>query len=39
LNLKIISAVLRIDNQPFAAAQKWLVKINNHEFNGGTASP
>jgi hypothetical protein len=39
LNLKIIQAVQRMDNTPFAAQQKWLVKINNHEFSGGTTSP
>lgn len=39
LNLKIVSAVLRIDNTPFTAFQKWLVKINNHEYSGGTTSP
>ncbi len=38
LNLKILGLVQRIDNQ-FGAFQKWLVKINNHEFSGGTASP
>lgn len=38
LNLKIIQLIQRIDNQ-FGAFQKWLVKINNHEFSGGTASP
>ena len=38
LSLKIIQAVLRGDNQPFTASQKWLVRINNHEFNAGTAS-
>lgn len=39
LNLKIISAIQRIDNTFAAANQKWLVKINNHEFSGGTTSP
>ena len=36
LNLKIIGLVKRIDNAVGAYA-KWLVKINNHEFSGGTA--
>jgi hypothetical protein len=39
LNLKIISAVQRLDNTPFAQYQKWIVTINNHEFSGGTTSP
>lgn len=39
LNLKILQAVQRVDNTPFAANQKWQVKLNNHEFSGGTTSP
>jgi hypothetical protein len=39
LNLKILSAALRIDNTPFTALQKWWVSINNHEFSTGTTSP
>lgn len=39
LNLKILQAVQRPDNQPFVAFQKWLVTLNNHEFSGGTTSP
>lgn len=39
LNLKIIQGVNRLDNTLYAANQRWLVKINNHEFSGGTASP
>lgn len=38
LNLKIMQLVQRPDNA-FGAFQKWLVKINNHEFSAGTASP
>ena len=38
LNLKILGLAQRIDNQ-FGPFQKWKVKINNHEFSGGTASP
>lgn len=38
LNLKIISAVQRMDNTPFTQYQKWDVLINNHEFSAGTAS-
>lgn len=36
LNLKVLQAVQRSDNQPFAASQKLLVTINNHDFSGGT---
>lgn len=36
LNMKILGLVQRADNEVGAAA-KWLVKINNHEFNSGTA--
>ena len=36
LNLKILELVQRADNE-IGAAAKWLVKINNHEFNTGTA--
>ena len=36
LNVKILQAVQRSDNQPYAAFQKWLVQINNHDFSGGT---
>jgi hypothetical protein len=39
LNLKIIQAVQRPDNTPFAQFQKWIVTINNHEYSGGTTSP
>jgi len=39
LNLKIVQAVQRPDNTPFAQFQKWIVTINNHEFSGGTTSP
>jgi len=39
LNLKIISAIQRADNTPYAQYQKWLVMINNHEFKVGTTSP
>jgi hypothetical protein len=39
LQLKIISATQRADNTPYAAYQKWLVMINNHEFRPGTTSP
>ena len=39
LNLRIVEAVQRPDNQPFAQYQKWIVSINNHEFSGGTTSP
>lgn len=39
LNLKIFQAAQRVDNAPFAAFQKWLVSINNHEFSSGTTSP
>ena len=38
LNLKILGAVQRMDNVPFATYQKWNVIINNHEFSAGTAS-
>jgi hypothetical protein len=37
LNLKNMGLIQRIDNQ-FGVFQKWLVKINNHEFSAGTAS-
>ena len=37
LNLKVLQAVQRTDNQPYAAYQKWLVLINNHDFATGTA--
>lgn len=37
LQLKVIQAVQRPDNQPFAAYQKLLVTINNHDFAAGTA--
>lgn len=36
LNLKVLQVVQRPDNQPYAAYQKWLVTINNHDFSGGT---
>ena len=36
LNLKIMGLAQRIDNERGAYA-KWLVKINNHELNAGTA--
>lgn len=39
LNMKILRAAARSDNTPFAANQKWIVKINNHEFSSGTTSP
>lgn len=39
LNLKILGAVRRPDNTPFAQYQKWLVALNNHEFSTGTTSP
>lgn len=39
LSLKIYCAVNRLDNTPYAANQRWVVKINNHEFSGGTTSP
>jgi len=39
LNLKIISAIQRPDNTPYAQYQKWLVMLNNHEFRAGTTSP
>lgn len=38
LDLKIIQLVNRVDNA-FGTFQKWLVKLNNHEFSAGTASP
>lgn len=38
LNLKIHQAINRNDNTIGQAYQKWLVKINNHEYNSGTAS-
>lgn len=38
LNMKMLGLAQRVDNQ-FGAFQKWLVKINNHEFSGGTTSP
>lgn len=37
LNLKVLQAVQRPDNQPFTAYQKWLVYLNNHDYSGGTA--
>lgn len=37
LNLKVMGAVQRPDNQILAAYQKLLVCINNHDFSGGTA--
>lgn len=39
LNLKILSAVIRADNTPYTANQRWNVIINNHEFRAGTTSP
>lgn len=39
LNLKIVQAVQRPDNTPFAQFQKWIVELNNHEYSGGTTSP
>lgn len=38
LNVKILQAVQRSDNTPYTAFQKWLVKINNHDFLGGTGT-
>lgn len=38
LNLKILRLVQRVDNA-FGAYQKWLVRLNNHEFSAGTTSP
>ena len=38
LNLKIHQAINRADNTVGTQFQKWLVKINNHEFSAGTAS-
>ena len=37
LNVKVLQAVQRSDNQPYAAYQKLLVTLNNHDFSGGTA--
>lgn len=37
LNLKIMGAVQRPDNQPFTTYQRLLVTINNHDFSGGIA--
>jgi hypothetical protein len=37
LNLKVLQAVQRSDNQPFTAYQKLLVLLNNHDFSGGVA--
>ena len=39
LNLKILAAVQRPDNTPYAQYQKWLVLINNSIYSGGTTSP
>lgn len=39
LNLKILEAAQKVSNTPYTAFQKWLVTINNHEYNAGTASP
>lgn len=36
LQLKIMQAIQRVDNTPATAYQRWLVRINNHELNGGT---
>ncbi len=38
LNCKILGAVQRPDNTPYAQYQKWLVSLNNHDFSVGTAS-
>lgn len=38
LNCKILQAVQRPDNVPFATYNKFLVTINSHEFRAGTAS-
>jgi hypothetical protein len=38
LQLKILGAVQRNDNTPFSVYQKWLVKINNHPYAGGTGT-
>lgn len=38
LNLQILRPVPRPDNQFGAASQKWLVRINNHEFRAGITS-
>ena len=35
LQVKILQLVQRLDSAP-GLSQKWLVKINNHEFSGGT---
>jgi hypothetical protein len=38
LALKIVGFSQRPDNDPASAAAKVLVKINNHQFNGGTGT-
>lgn len=37
-NLKLMGAVQRNDNVPFTLNQKWLVKINNHQFGASTGT-
>lgn len=37
LNLRLLGAVQRADNDPTLVNAKWLVKINQHELQGNTA--
>lgn len=39
LSLKIWQGVNRLDNTLYAANQRWLALINNHELRAGTTSP